>query len=652
MRFGAKLESQAVVDWKNSYLDYRSLKKRIKRLRDKSVNDSDSETGLLLSPSLVEENDFESHFEDEFTKVTGFYFLKVEAFQQQWAYLKEHLVPLMETTVRPSGRSAEALKETTRRLYREAAYLRNYQNLNYVGMVKIWKKYDKLLGCDKQDEQVQKINADPFCTSTAVQDLLGQIEDVYASVFCGDNLHEAKLELLEKLGPTRDWTLFETGMRAGVVLTLFVWAIWDCVVDTRMRNNESPKTQYVWNSLPVYLAVASLLVLVWFWAWCLYVWNVARINFHYLFDITEKDWMSTHEKTLDEAVTMTTVFLVNFIVFYKVARGDFPEWIPMEAFPVSVFVFALLWMVFPLRERHGFYTLLWNVVNPRGQLTFREWYAADVLTSMVKPLTSMVYSLCFFFSGEFLNRVTDDMTDSPYCSSDVVWYGGVLIPIVSALPLMWRLLQCLRRYLETGKRMPFIANAFKYAFAHTCIIFGIFHSSLKDNIRGFDVYKLLYVMLLAMSTLYTFAWDIKMDWGLLEPGSPWPFLRRRLMFRRVWVYYVAMVADFFLRFLWTLTLVPAAGHPLLSGFVQRYLDPFLMVIEIFRRSMWGCFRLEYEHISNSLEFRHLDFVPLRFETSTRVRTEEKKVLGTAVIVEVLVVILVVLSLAVLAGLTA
>lgn len=135
----------------------------------------------------------------------------------------------------------------------------------------------------------------------------------------------------------------------------------------------------------------------------------------------------------------------------------------------------------------------------------------------------------------------------------------------------------------------------------------------------------LWIFSLAVSTLYTYSWDVTMDWGLGRPQ--YNGLRKRLMYRRVWVYYggstprfhaspprttptltlfcalfaplpatAAICADLVLRFLWTLTLLPSRAGVLL---LADYLDPFLAAAEICRRTMWGLFRLENEHLSNT-----------------------------------------------------
>ena len=43
-----------------------------------------------------------------------------------------------------------------------------------------------------------------------------------------------------------------------------------------------------------------------------------------------------------------------------------------------------------------------------------------------------------------------------------------------------------------------------------------------------------------------------------------------------------------------------------------------------RRSMWGCFRLENEHLHNTEGYRRVDIIPLHFETPLEEETPEAK----------------------------
>ena len=86
-----------------------------------------------------------------------------------------------------------------------------------------------------------------------------------------------------------------------------------------------------------------------------------------------------------------------------------------------------------------------------------------------------------------------------------------------------------------------------------------------------------WMLIYVVGTLYTFGWDVCMDWrlGRVEHG----LLRDRKMFRSTALYYVAIGADFVLRFLWMATIVPhslvmaEAGTVEWFGFQGKVLNP-------------------------------------------------------------------------------
>lgn len=99
-----------------------------------------------------------------------------------------------------------------------------------------------------------------------------------------------------------------------------------------------------------------------------------------------------------------------------------------------------------------------------------------------------------------------------------------------------------------------------------------------------------------------------MDWSLGNPYAKNPLLRDVLAFRRVWVYYVAMVLDVVIRFNWIVyaIFVRDIQHSAVMSFV-------VSVSEVFRRGVWSIFRVENEHCTNVLLFRASRDVPLPYE---------------------------------------
>mmetsp|Transcript_174 Transcript_174/g.241 ORF Transcript_174/g.241 Transcript_174/m.241 type:complete len:217 (-) Transcript_174:174-824(-) len=195
--------------------------------------------------------------------------------------------------------------------------------------------------------------------------------------------------------------------------------------------------------------------------------------------------------------------------------------------------------------------------------------------------------------------------------------------------------------------MPNLANAAKYAMSQTVTLFGTFHPLylMHDNPynNGINWFKFFWICLFVSSSLYSYYWDVFMDWGLGKPK--YNFLAPRLMYPRRFYYYAVMVADFVLRSMWVLTLVPPQSG--VSFELPQYLTAVTMSLELARRTVWGFFRLEFEHRSNTNQYRRVDFVPLHFNTGHKRNYDDgRQHVGSSVLLEVAIVSLVVIGISV------
>lgn len=90
--------------------------------------------------------------------------------------------------------------------------------------------------------------------------------------------------------------------------------------------------------------------------------------------------------------------------------------------------------------------------------------------------------------------------------------------------------------------------------------------------------------------------------------------------------------------MWVLTLVPPSSGAKFE--VPSYLTAVTMMLELFRRTAWGFFRLENEHRSNAAGFRRVGFVPLHFNTGHQHGYKDKKEKsGVSVLREVILIAL-------------
>jgi hypothetical protein len=151
------------------------------------------------------------------------------------------------------------------------------------------------------------------------------------------------------------------------------------------------------------------------------------------------------------------------------------------------------------------------------------------------------------------------------------------------------------------------------------VLFGVAHPALvAASFAQPDRFQWVHGLWLAtyfVATLYTFAWDVRVDWKLgdLAEGG----LRARRMFPHTWIYWTAIAIDFVLRWGWTATLVPhwfqIAKEENIVRFIGIEVLPLVTGAELCRRAMWAVLRLETEHLHNTEGFRRVDVVPLHFD---------------------------------------
>ncbi|KAI9253229.1 EXS family-domain-containing protein [Sporodiniella umbellata] len=224
---------------------------------------------------------------------------------------------------------------------------------------------------------------------------------------------------------------------------------------------------------------------------------------------------------------------------------------------------------------------------------FRDFFIADELNSLAYSFWTISYFFCAYVYHWL------DFGDN--CPVKLFWFT----PFLASLPPWWRLLQCLRRYKDSKEKVHLV-NGLKYVTSILAALvtgFRRMHNTL--------VMDIIWIVCCTISSIYTSAWDVKMDWGLLENKSKHFLLRDDLVFYK-WVntntYYLAMPINILLRFAWTLNiLITSASSDTVSFMVA--------LLEVYRRIQWNFFRLEKEHINNCGNYHAIKEIPLPFAFS-------------------------------------
>ncbi|KAL0424811.1 UNVERIFIED_CONTAM: Phosphate transporter [Sesamum radiatum] len=171
---------------------------------------------------------------------------------------------------------------------------------------------------------------------------------------------------------------------------------------------------------------------------------------------------------------------------------------------------------------------------------------------------------------------------------------------VQAIPGL--LFLCARRWFDEGHKSHLV-NLGKYVSA--MLAAGAKVAYEKEKSTG---WLCLLVVVSSGATLYQLYWDFVKDWGLLQLNSKNPWLRDELMLRRKSIYFFSMGLNLLLRLAWLQTVF----HYNFEKVDYRVTMLFLAALEVVRRGQWNFYRLENEHLNNAGKYRAVKTVPLPF----------------------------------------
>ncbi len=101
-------------------------------------------------------------------------------------------------------------------------------------------------------------------------------------------------------------------------------------------------------------------------------------------------------------------------------------------------------------------------------------------------------------------------------------------------------------YCRTGLRIQLL-NVVKYSISISITIVSTLYS--KDSTSAFYG---VFITLSIVGALFAFTWDMIIDFGLFRSRRNFP-LREKLLLPK-WSYYVVIVVDLLLRFVWVFSL--------------------------------------------------------------------------------------------------
>lgn len=349
--------------------------------------------------------------------------------------------------------------------------------------------------------------------------------------------------------------------------------------------------------LPIPQRVVLLVVLgVWLYFWFLKIAS-KYLSVNKVLVIDEVDlphnlnMRQVEKRVLNLAKSVTKIILPLQLLWVIFVRYAVKEEIKsklilfvLNAIPLLEMVFILMTILrsSPMLQRCLKKILWFADVEPRP---YRNNYIiiSDTLTSYSRPLVDFTMYLIFLASEPAnINCHFEHPANAVGINIDL---------LVGVFPAVIRLLQCLREHMrqDSEKDNTQLYNAFKY-FGNIPIM------CLTVYARFYDIKTTNWIyMVMFWNSLYTFWWDLTMDWKLdvfnFTKDSSLHILRKNLSFQSPAVYYLAIAIDFSLRFIWYWQYI--TGKSIFYGELNTFC---IQALEIIRRWAWIFFKVDAEYV--------------------------------------------------------
>ncbi|KAL0308989.1 UNVERIFIED_CONTAM: SPX domain-containing protein 3 [Sesamum radiatum] len=186
MKFGKRLKQQieqSLPEWRDKFLSYKELKKLVKLISTAATLGRSMEDG-------VAEAEFIYLLNHEIEKFNAFFMENEEDFIIRHKELQQKIEEVIDKWGPNGSQPSEMeykeemakIRKVIVNFHGEMVLLMNYSNINYTGLAKILKKYDKRTGGVLRLPFIQKVLEQPFFTTDLISKLIKECETTIDSV--------------------------------------------------------------------------------------------------------------------------------------------------------------------------------------------------------------------------------------------------------------------------------------------------------------------------------------------------------------------------------------------------------------------------------------------------------------------------------------
>ncbi|KAH0577768.1 EXS family protein [Spironucleus salmonicida] len=606
MKFGEQLKENLVPEWASQYMEYDQLKIIIDSM---TSNQNDN-----ISLQRLAEH-FEFIFNQNLHKVQDFYstvLIKQEGLVQDLFFQ----VQLIAGT-KNSQKYSHTISQNCQELFKSLNMVQSYGSLNAIGFRKIYKKYKK------NSNIALNINIDQVLLTSRINDnsLIDAAQTKLQIAFM--HLHslpdiKTARKLLQNyqlssqnITKIRNKTSIQFGFVLGVSIIFFM-----CYIDIQLFEGTQYDMPDISNLILRFYLI--LFVLIFGLATMISIFEYKKINYIFIMELPASKVTNGYRKTY--YLAFVVLFFVSLIGIFStttsVTQNSYK--VPLPFSQAILFIAdqlsAIYWVAFPF-----YFLFLYQLYQLVRIQTGHSQIARFVFIINYKLLTPWLHRVTFplFFIADIFTSMTGVISDfiqivSLQYAPDYLVFVGINIPNVI------RIIQQVRRFIDTKLFYPHIVNLMKYLISipSNLIVIEIISSNKP-------AYWII-ICIKLFETIFKLYWDIFEDFSCFSGGtggrafkqSPekWKnkiILRRPSSFQ---VYQVVLILlfDIITRFTWVIPVFydsPDTSHVWYGIWVQS--------VEIIRRFIWGLLRLDNQQATNCEDLLATRYVPVLLSMNER-----------------------------------
>jgi hypothetical protein len=621
-KFFSTLVQSKIPEWEPFYINLEKIISLSSPLKTKK--NETTITALNLKIDILEnkliENIHESnkdflpileHLKDfiiaELNKVYLFCTENIVYYEKRIHKIADQLKLIRTSPLKDYLKEKDQLEQAIKELYKEVNFMTGFIDINYncekLVINKI-KGYCEVLFSPKDYKSffdiISNFSLDLLMSNTKKAEILNEINRIFMINYFDKYKLDTKSVLSKSVTSNSGLSITQTFLLGLFVGCTSVIVIISIIIASKYGIDMDDDIEF--NIIfPMFRGQIILCMFMWLFSFDVYLWTVTGVNYKKIFQFSNH--FSDFVTLLKRAAFFT--FIVLFMIFYyimirtKVAEAfNYFNIIPLKMTPLVSWLIMLCYLFFPVEGFFNYKGRAWFLKHVWESITnISIEFAAMVIIanfcSLIGVFRDFAYTVCYYYhyNHEFVDgKRTCDPISFEMCMIS-------LIP-----PILIAFLQLLKWSYVNGTFFTQSINFLRY-------FFSIITIAMAFSIKNDPNYKYIWLISSIWTAVHGFYWDITLDWGLLQTTSTNFMLRDKLAIKNKAFYYIAMLCDFFLRFLWVLIISPDVVYQFIR---PEFVFMILYTGEAFRRSIYNYISIEFEHISYCSSFRATQFIETPF----------------------------------------